>query len=183
MCGSGRRDPGLRIKSEKIDPMAGLLSQLLEIEQLTTAVPFAERMHIVDVTNDFAGGQRKSREAQATQEIAKGKPAMDIAHTGFNEAAELKLVSALGDLDAAQHASPIKDILKQVPVDGLQMQQIEVPGGDAFTDPLRNQGTFEGFELSLVSESRLVPEHRRSRVKVRIIVAHSAASGLALARM
>ena len=163
--------------------MAGLRGQLLEIEQLATAIPLPEGMHIVDVADNFTGGRREGRAAQAAEEIPCGKPAVDIAHAGFNEAAELKPVSTFCDLDGAQFAGPVKDILKQVPVDGLQMQKIKVAGRDAFTDPLRHQDTFGSLELSLVSDSQLVPEHRRPGVNIGIRVAHSAARGLALARM
>ena len=92
---------------------------------------------------------------------------MDIAHAGFNETAGLKLVSALGDLDSAQLAGPVKDVLKQMPVDGLQMQKIKVAGRDAFTDPLRHQDTFGSLQLSLVGDSQLVPEHRRPGINIR----------------
>ena len=66
---AGRREPGPWIKLKQIDPMAGLPGQLLEIEQLATAISLPEGMHIVDIADNFTGGRRENRAAQAAEEI------------------------------------------------------------------------------------------------------------------
>ena len=42
---------------------------------------------------------------------------MDVRHAGLDELAELELLAAFADLDRAQLAGPVVDILKQVPMD------------------------------------------------------------------
>ena len=101
--------------------MAGLLRQLLEILRLRSAVPFAERMDVVDIADDDPGLAGKFARGQALEKSGAGQPAMHIRHPGRDVLAELKLVSALEDFDGAKFAGPVVDILEQMTVDGAKV--------------------------------------------------------------
>ena len=133
--------PAVRIDPREIDRVACLLRQLFKILQLGAAVAFAERVDVVHVAHDRAGGLGEGRAAPAAQEVRLLKPPMNVGHAGFYELAKLELVAGFGDLDGAQLARPGVQVLKEMPVDGAEMGQVKTARGRAFGDPLGDQPT------------------------------------------
>jgi len=75
---------------------------------------------------------------------------MNIVHTGLNIAPELELVTAFVDLNSAQLASSIVDILKQVPVNGAEMTKIKCPDGCTFRDSVSHQAALDPIKPSRI---------------------------------
>jgi len=117
------------------------------------------------------------------QEGGAGKALVNVLHAGFDEPAELKLMPALGDLHGAKLARPIVNVLEKVPVDGAKVGEVEAPGRDAFGGPLGDKPPFQAGKLCRVGEVQLVPQDGRAGIGVGIVLAHSAASLAAPARM
>ncbi len=47
---------------------------------------------------------------------------MNVGQACFDEAGELELMAAFGNLDGAKLSCPLIDILEQMPVNGLQVR-------------------------------------------------------------
>jgi len=116
--------------------MAGLRGQLFQIEKLGPSVPLPKGVHIVHVAHDPTSGCGEVRPVQAMQEGGAGKALVNVPHAGLDEPAEQELMPALGDLHGAKLASPIVNILEQVPADGAKVGELEAPGRDTFGCPL-----------------------------------------------
>jgi hypothetical protein len=101
---------------------------------------------------------------------------VNIGHAGADVLPELELVAALGDLDGPDLSGPVIDVLKEMPVDGAQMREIEIAGGDAVLDPLDDRASFVTIEGDGVGQTKLVLQNPVvGRIAVNG-VAHSAAT-------
>src|SRR2546423_3270450 len=105
--------------------MARLAGELFEILQLRTAVSLAERMDVVDVSDDNGRLPGELGRRQAAQQAAAHEPSVNVRHAGFDVLPELELLVALADLDGAQLASPVVDVLEQMAVDRAQVGKVE----------------------------------------------------------
>src|SRR3954454_23510232 len=98
--------------------MACLRRQLLEILRLRAAVALAKGMDVVHITDNDAGLAREFIRAETLQEFGLCPTAMHVVHSSLNVAPELKLMAPFADLDSAQLACPIVQVLKQVAMNG-----------------------------------------------------------------
>lgn len=105
------------------------VGELLEVLQLCAAVPFAERMDVVDVADDDGRLLGKCVRRQRGKKLRAQQPPMDVGHAGLDVLAELELLVALADLDRAQLAGPVVDVLEQVAMDRAQVSRSKVPRG------------------------------------------------------
>lgn len=105
--------------------MAGLRRKLLEVARLCTAIALAKGMDVVHIANDDAGLPCELVRAQSFQEFGLHQPAMNVVHAGLDVASKLELVAALIDLDGAQLACPIIDVLEEVAMDCAKMVEIK----------------------------------------------------------
>ena len=108
---------------------------------------------------------------------------MDVGHTRLDKSAKLELMAVLGDLDGSHLASPVVDVLEQMMVDGSQVGQIEAAGWHAFDDALSHQLAFDEVEVAGIENAKFISENGSVWVEVRILSAHSAASGVTAARI
>ena len=51
---------------------------------------------------------------------------MNVRHAGLDVLPELELLVALADLDGAQLAGPLVDVLKQMAMDRTEMREVEI---------------------------------------------------------
>lgn len=108
---------------------------------------------------------------------------MDVGHARHDKATKLELVTVLGDFDGSRFSRPVIDILKEMSVNGLQMSQVEMAHGRAFSAALNYLATFDDVQLVDVENAKFISEYGQRGVEIRISSAHSAASGMAAARM
>lgn len=153
--------------------MPGPLGQLLKVEKLRSTVSFAEGVNIVHVAHDTARRRDELRLAQATQKGGLHKPLMNVPHAGDDEAAELELMSVLGDFHGTKLPGPIVNILEQVPMDGAKMRQAEPAGRDAFGGALGDKPPLHAVEFRCVGQAQLVPQDGRIRIGVGVSLTHA----------
>lgn len=130
--------------------MAGLRGELLEILQLGAAVSFTERVDVVDVADDDGRLFREVGWRQVPQDVAANEAAVNVSHSGLDVLPELELLFALADLDGAQFAGPVIDVLEQMAMDRAQMGQIERSARYSPSAPQNDKGP-----LLLVKECRI----------------------------
>ncbi len=177
-------EPTPVVQASEIDRVAGLLGQLLEILQLRAAVALTERMDVVDVAKNDGGLLRKARSRQACEKSRPHQPTMDIAHAGLNILPELELLGIFADLDRAQFAGPIVDILEQMAMNGLQMSKIEGAAWNAFSASLDNEASFVSIEDDWVSDPETIFEGPGTGIDVRIVaLGHLSREAVARATM
>ena len=82
-------------------------------------------MDVVDVADDHGGLFGEAGRGQSLQEAGSREAAVNVRHAGLDELAELELLAALADLDRAQFAGPVVDVLKEVAMDRAQMGEVE----------------------------------------------------------
>ena len=99
-------------------------------------------MDEVHIAHDDGGLLGEFSLREPGQKSRPQKPAMNIAHAGMDELAKLELLGALADLDRADFTRPFVDILEQMPMDGLEMRQIESASGYALPAALNGQPPF-----------------------------------------
>ena len=63
--------------------MACLPRKLFEIQNLDAAVSFSERMHIIDITEDFTGTDGEVVRRKPLQKLPCLKSPMNVRHAGF----------------------------------------------------------------------------------------------------
>ncbi len=85
----------------------------------------------------------KAAGGKPLQEAGADEPAVNVAHSGLDELAELKLLAALADLDRAQFTGPVVDVLKQVMMDGAQMGEVESAARDRLAAAVRRMKAFD----------------------------------------
>ena len=155
--------------------MPRLCGQQFEILQLCPAVTVSEGMDVVHIADDLRRPDSEILRRESLQEARALKPPMNVGHAGVDEPAKLKLRPALADLDGADLAGPLIDVLKQVMMDGSQMVDIETTGRYAFSGSLRDQPSFDLIENFRVSYAEKVPENMASRIDIRVVRIHFAA--------
>ena len=102
----------------------------------------------------------------------------------MNVLPELELLMSLANLDRADFAGSLVDILKQMPVNGLKVRKIERPSGYTFSAALDDDAPFDRIECDRVGDAEPIFEGLGTRIDVRIVRAvHLAASALARSRM
>ena len=163
--------------------MTRLLGQLFEILKLGAAIALPERVNIVDVAQNRARCPGERAGAQVSQEPSLLEAPVNVRHSGFDELAKLKLVAVLGDLDGAQLARPIVDVLKQVSMDRAEVGKVETASGNAFGDALGDKFALSIVEACAVGISEPINENVRSGIDVGVVLAHSAASRAPFARI
>jgi hypothetical protein len=84
---------------------------------------------------------------------------MDIRHAGFDRPAKLELASTLRDLDRPDFARPFIDILKEMPVNGAQMCEVEIAQRNAAGGARDGEFALMEFQRRLVGYSQLIPEN------------------------
>ena len=136
--------------------MTGALAELLQIEELRSAITVAKGMDVVHISHDRPGGLGKLGQGQAPEEVSPIEPPVDVGHACFDETSELESMAALGNLDRAHFAGPIVDILKEMAVDRPQVDQIEITGRYALVNPLGDKATLDHVEAIGVHKTQLV---------------------------
>ena len=66
---------------------------------------------------------------------------MNVGHTGLDVLPELELLATLADLDGAQFARPLVDVLEEMAMDGAQMGQVEGAAGDRPASAQNNENS------------------------------------------
>lgn len=155
--------------------MACLPCKLFEIEELCPPIALPEGMNVIHIAQNFPCLAGERRGIESFQEIARGKAAVNIGHAVLNEAAELKLAPAFGNLDGANLARPIIDVLKQMAMEGFQVAEVEIAGRDALGDALHHELALEELKLFRIPQAKLVLEYRIVRRITVFGIAHSAA--------
>ena len=164
--------------------MACLKRQLLEILRLRPAVALAKRMDVIDITDDDAGLAREFIRAPALQEFSLHQTARHVVHSSLNVASELKLMAAFADLDRAQLACPIVDVLKQVAVNGAEMSKIERPDGYTFRNSISHQAALDSIKPSRIRNAKAITKDFGAGNEVWInVVVHLTAAARACARI
>lgn len=100
-------------------------------------------MDIVEVADNSASFVGEGLGVQPAQERSRFQPAVNVRHPGFNVTAQLELLPAFRYFDCPGFSRPIVDILKQVPVDRLEMIKIKQSLRRAFRYALRHQRTLD----------------------------------------
>src|SRR5262245_36189952 len=113
MAGNRGFDPARPPDGGKVEAVAGFPAGQFRVLQLRAAVPLAERVDVVDVADDDGSLLGEGGGRQPLQEAGPHEAAMDVRHAGLDEFPKLKLLPALADLDRAQLAGPVADVLKQ----------------------------------------------------------------------
>ncbi|MEJ0079363.1 MAG: hypothetical protein WDO17_28805 [Alphaproteobacteria bacterium] len=109
---------------------------------------------------------------------------MYIGHSGLDELAELELLLPFADLDGAQFARPVVDVLKKVTMDGAKVLQVEIVAGDPASNPQRDERAFLFVEKSRIGDAEPVSKNGRTWIDVRIAsAAHFATAAGLRARM
>lgn len=175
--------PAFRVNERKVKRVSRLCGELFKIVKLNAAISFAEGMNIVHVPQYPGRFSRKRLVIEACEKSGGRQPAVNIGHSGFDILAELELLAAFVEFDGADFTGPIVDVLKQVAVNRFQMLKVESSRRDTFGGALRDKEALDMVEFGLAADSELVSEYRQPRVEIRVAGAHSAAKGLALARM
>ena len=163
--------------------MARLSRELVEVLQLGPPVPFSKRMDVVDIAENFAGRRGESGGFEMGEEIRRTEPFVDVRPADFDETAKLEQLAALGDLDGADFARPIVQVLKQVTVNSAEVVEIEITSGRALGYALGHNEPLDLIQTGGVLQTQLVPEHRGPRINIGIVAAHSAANATAWARI
>ncbi len=163
--------------------MSRLLGQEAEILKLSSPVAFAKGVHIVHVAHDRAGGRGELPAAEVAEKAGLFQPPVNIGHAGLDELAKLELTSTLVDLDGAKLPRPVVGVLKEMAMDGPQVAEIKAARGDCFGHPLGDRLALDIIQASLIGDSEAIDEDVRAWIDVGIASAHSAASGMDLARM
>src|SRR6266704_3488313 len=94
---------------------------------------------------------------------------MNIGHAGLNVAPELKLMAALVNLDRAQLACPIVDVLKEVVMDCAKMLQIEFACRYSSPCPLGRKATLDPIQALSIDNPEPISEDIRAGIDVRIV--------------
>src|ERR1700723_2007973 len=183
MRGAGSRKPGRRVQLRQVERMIRTFSELEKVLELGPPVPVPERMHVVHVADDFSGADGEGWKIETAQETRGAEAAANVSHPGLDETTELELMAILADLDDAQLAGPVIDVLKEGAMDGLQVREVEIAVRRALAAALNCKPAFEIFQTRLISDVQLVSQHKAAGVDVRIVCAHSAASWWASARI
>ena len=163
--------------------MFGLPRQALQILKLGPAIAVPEWMDVVKVADDRAGRRREGPAMPAAQEIGVAEPAMHVGHTCLDEAAKLKLMTVLGDLHRAHLTRPVVDVLEQMAMDGLQVGEVKVSWRHTFGDALGHELAFDALQSGRVKNAKFISENGSVWIEVRVLSAHSAASGVTAARI
>ena len=100
---------------------------------------------------------------------------MDVRHAGLDELAELELLAALADLERAQFACPLVDVLEQVSMDRAQMGKVGGATRDAATAAQHDESALLLIEEDWIVGPELVSQDRCARV---VGSAHRAGAGL-----
>ncbi len=163
--------------------MTRAVGKLFEIKKLRPAVSFPKRMNVIQIPHYTPGLFDKIPPTHIAQEIGLFKPPMYVRHTRFNVLAKLKLLLTLGKFDRANLACPRIDVLEQMPVDCLEVMEVEIPRWASFRRALDDERALDPVEFGRIHDAELVSQNRRARIKIGIVRVHSAANGRALARM
>jgi hypothetical protein len=168
--------PRIPVELTEIDGVTRPLGKLLQVLELRPAIPLPERVDVIHIPHNFPGPRRELCRGQVIEKVGCSDLAMYVSHAGLDISPELELLPALGNLHGADFSCPFIDILKQVPMDRLQVGEIEIPSRDASLCPLHHKATFDTIEIGCQPDPEFIPEDRCSWINVRI-VAHSAATG------
>ena len=134
--------PGGTLEPREVQFVTGPPGELLQILELRPSVPFAKRMDMVHVAQDRSRARRERVRPRPPEIPRRHDPAVDIRHPGLNETPWLESAAALGDLDGAEFARPIVDILEKVAVNRLEMGEVELACRHGFEKPLGDELPF-----------------------------------------
>ena len=171
---------GLQLR--QVNRMPGVRGELLEIEELGSTVAFAKWMYVVQIADDFPGLLAKFGSAKVLEQIVAIEPSTYVRHPRLDILTKLELRPTLGDLDGSQLTRPIVDVLKEMPVNVAQMREIKLSTRDAFANTLHDQLPLDCIKRPRIGYGQSVLEDICAGINV-WIVAHSAASASALARI
>lgn len=123
-------------------------------------------MHMVDIADDRPGLCRKVLRGLAAKVLRRNNAPVNVVHAGGDITAGHELGPALGNFDGTNLTRPVMDILKKVPVNGLEMDEVEVAGRDAFSRALQGQPPLDLFEHGGVTNVEFISEDRCPRIDV-----------------
>src|SRR6188768_2813566 len=106
--------------------------------------------------------------AACSAEAGADEPAVNVAHSGLDELAELKLLAALADLDRAQFAGPAVDVLEEVMMDGAQMGQVEGAARNASAAAQDDKAALLLVEVVWIGGAEPISKERCAGVNVRV---------------
>ncbi|MGB8843942.1 MAG: hypothetical protein WCC64_23070 [Aliidongia sp.] len=161
--------------------MPGFRGQLFQIEELRAAIAFAKWVDVVHIAQDRSGRLGERGRTQAAKETRFLKPAVDIGHARFDEAAELELIAAFGDFDGPKLAGPVIEILEEMAVNGVEMRQVEASVRNALGDAFDDKAPLSHLQPRSINDAELVSEDCGAGIEIRIAARHSAAKGFARA--
>jgi hypothetical protein len=150
--------PSVRVDPAKDDRMPGLRGQLFQIEELRAAIAFAERVDVVHIAQDRSGRLGERGRTQAPKEACFFKPAMNIGHARFDEAAELELIAAFRDFAGTKLAGPVIEILEKMAMNSPEMRQIEASARNALSDAFDDKPPLSHLQPHSINDAELVSE-------------------------
>jgi hypothetical protein len=86
----------------------------------------------------------------------------------------LELLGALADLDGAQLAGPVVDVLEEMAMDGAEVGQIEGAAGNAPADTQNHEGSLLLVEKFRIGDPEPISQDRGAGIDVRVVrLAHN----------
>ena len=118
--------------------MTSIPGELIKIDKLGRAVAFTKGMDIVQIADELPRLSREITRLDAPKKVATKQTPVYVRHACFNELPGLELLLALGNLDLANVAGPLVNVLKKMAVNRLQMRQFEAAVRDLFDHACHN---------------------------------------------
>ena len=134
--------PGDALEPREVQFVTGPPGELLQILELRPSVPFAKREDMVHIAQDRSRARRERVRPRSLEIPRRHDPVADIRHPGLDETPWLESAVAFGDLDGAEFARPIVDILEKVAVNRLQMGEVKLACRHGFEKPLGDELPF-----------------------------------------
>ena len=116
---------GISIDTPPIERISSLRGELPQEFALCAAIAFTKGMDGVDFAEVPATPAGEGFSVEVLEEVLAWEFFEDAAESHFNELCGAEEVATFGDVDGAELAGPIVDILKQGLVDRLNMEIVE----------------------------------------------------------
>ncbi|WP_433994158.1 hypothetical protein [Bradyrhizobium japonicum] len=155
-AGDHRVKEGLGVEVLKIDRVSSLIRQQEEERQLGTAIALAERMNDVEFGEEVGRLLSELLHLQPGQKFVFLQLPEQQVRLIFDAFRKSERVPALGHANGSDLPGPVVDVLKQVPVNRLEMREIQITGREFFIGPGVAYFRFECVELIGVGKIELV---------------------------
>ncbi len=123
-------------------------------------------MNVVHVADEGPGLPGEIGGAQAVQEVSLDEPVVDVSHASGNIGYWLEVVAALGDFDGAGLTRPLVGVLQQVPVDGAEMNEVELAARRPLLQPVGHKAALNLVQLVSIANIELVSKDGRAGIDV-----------------